>query len=301
MAIDTQNITDNNIESQITELYIATFNRAPDADGLNYWVEQYKNGMSLEDIAKSFFEQKETQNMYGDNDLDSFIESVYENVLDRKADSAGLEYWRGELEKGHISKDKFILAIINGAKEHENDHRHLLDKVDIGLTFVKEDLNDYEMSKTVISKFKELGDKDAIEESLHIFKENHKDKEHLDNDDIVSFDNLVHQKHNEHQKDIKTINLNTLTNRDIQENHLFYEKDFQEHQNHHPEDAEHQEHMKEHQEYMQEHQNHHSEYGEHHKHYEYGEHQNHHQEHDEVALAGVNDEYHPSDGDIAHL
>jgi len=197
-ATDTDTIDDtNDAEAQIAELYVATFDRAPDAAGLKYWVEQHKKGMSIEDIAKSFFDQPETKEKYDNADLDTFIESVYEHVLDRKADQAGLEYWKGELEKGHISKDKFIIAILNGAKEHQDDHKHLLDKVDVGLTFVKEGLNDPEMAKTVIAQFKELKDKDAVKEALHTFVESHKGEEKFDKDDLVSFENITHQKHEE--------------------------------------------------------------------------------------------------------
>ena len=198
----TETINDtNDAEAQIAELYVATFDRAPDAAGLQYWVEQHKKGMSIEDIAKSFFDQPETKEKYANADLETFIESVYEHVLDRKADQAGLEYWKGELEKGHISKDKFIIAILNGAKEHQDDHKHLLDKVDVGLTFVKEGLNDPEMAKTVIAQFKELKDKDAVKEALKTFVESHKGENKFDKDDLVSFENITHQKHQELMKE----------------------------------------------------------------------------------------------------
>ncbi len=42
----------------VTKLYIATFNRAPDASGLCYWLN---SGFSIEEIAESFFDQPETQ------------------------------------------------------------------------------------------------------------------------------------------------------------------------------------------------------------------------------------------------
>ena len=65
-------------EEKIAQLYIATFDRAPDDEGLAYWVEQYNNGISLDDIAKSFFDQKETEQMHGDLDNDEFVERIYE-------------------------------------------------------------------------------------------------------------------------------------------------------------------------------------------------------------------------------
>jgi len=113
---------DVDIKKEIAELYIATFNRVPDKAGIDYWTNRYKDGMKIEEIAKSFFDQPETKSLYGDNDLDKFINSVYENVLDRKADDSGFNYWKSELSNGNISKDKFIIAILNAAKEHSDDN-----------------------------------------------------------------------------------------------------------------------------------------------------------------------------------
>ena len=47
---------------QVAELYVATFNRAPDAEGLDYWVNA--SGLTIEGIAQSFFDQPETQAKY---------------------------------------------------------------------------------------------------------------------------------------------------------------------------------------------------------------------------------------------
>jgi len=46
----------------ITKLYVATFDRAPDKSGVDYWINS--SGLSLEDIATSFFEQQETKAKY---------------------------------------------------------------------------------------------------------------------------------------------------------------------------------------------------------------------------------------------
>ena len=105
-------------EEQITNLYIAVFDRAPDAAGLSYWVH---SGLTVEQIAQSFFEQPETQALYGDRSLEDFITAVYENVLGREPDEGGYRYWHDELESGRVGKDLFILAIVNAAMEHEAD------------------------------------------------------------------------------------------------------------------------------------------------------------------------------------
>lgn len=103
--------------ASLVQLYVASFNRAPDSVGLYYWGSRLSDGMSLQDIAQSFFVQPETIAAYPSTMLTrDFVTTVYNNVLSRAPDTGGLNYWVGELGNGHISKNSFLLAIINGAQ-----------------------------------------------------------------------------------------------------------------------------------------------------------------------------------------
>jgi hypothetical protein len=44
------------ILNSIEALYVAYVNRIRDADDLNYWITQYKSGMTLNQIGDSFFD-----------------------------------------------------------------------------------------------------------------------------------------------------------------------------------------------------------------------------------------------------
>jgi hypothetical protein len=113
--IKTASLSSTQIAS-LVELYIASFNRAPDSIGLNYWGSRLSDGMGLQDIAQSFFDQPETIVAYPSTmSTTAFVTKVYNNVLNRAPDTPGLNYWIGELGNGHISKNSFLLAIINGA------------------------------------------------------------------------------------------------------------------------------------------------------------------------------------------
>ena len=116
-------------QEEIIELYVATFGRAPDKAGLDYWLQEMKNNnWTMEKVATSFFDQDETKNQYPDSlSTDEFIDKIYLNILNRESDSAGKDYWRGELDSGKIPKQKFIIAIINGAKDKEGDDKRLLE------------------------------------------------------------------------------------------------------------------------------------------------------------------------------
>ncbi len=132
----------------VTKLYVATFDRAPDKAGLDYWVND--SNLSLEAIATSFFDQDETKTLYPDgyDDYD-FILAIYKNLFARDPDSEGGEYWQGELSKGAVSKSVFILAVVNGAKD--DDAKILANKTEVGLALAESDLNDTTIGKMVMS------------------------------------------------------------------------------------------------------------------------------------------------------
>jgi len=97
----------------IVKLYVATFDRAPDSAGLDYWAS---SGVSIENIARSFFDQPETKAKYPDGTTtQEFVSSVYRNLFRREADVAGADYWVNALDSGAVEKSTFILAVVNGA------------------------------------------------------------------------------------------------------------------------------------------------------------------------------------------
>lgn len=130
MATTTQNVT---------ELYIATFGRAPDATGLTYWVSNIDTaGWSLEMVAQSFFDQPETQILYPKSlSTSSLIDQVYLNVLNRSADLVGKDYWTTQIDTGLVSRNAFIIAVINGAKAGTSttDQALLANKTSTGIYF----------------------------------------------------------------------------------------------------------------------------------------------------------------------
>ncbi|SHH52393.1 DUF4214 domain-containing protein [Marivita hallyeonensis] len=152
----------------IIELYIAYFNRAPDAVGLNFWATAFANGVSLKEMAELFAPQPETVAAYppGTSTLD-FATVVYNNVLGRTPDAEGLAFWANALESGGVTRDSFILEVINGAKapippdvgpdfiaQQEADRIYLETKTDIGAYFaVHLGMSDTDHAKTVMDLF----------------------------------------------------------------------------------------------------------------------------------------------------
>jgi len=115
-------------EEEISKLYVATLNRMPDEEGLDYWIND--SGLTVSQIAKSFFEQPETEALYPPGySTDDFVDAVYANLFNREADINGKEYWVSELESGNIERNQFILAVIHGAQG--NDAKILEYKINI--------------------------------------------------------------------------------------------------------------------------------------------------------------------------
>lgn len=131
------------------ELYIAYFNRAPDAVGLHFWGTAFANGSTLEQMATLFIDQDEFVATYpgGTTNL-AFAQSVYSNVLGRTPDQAGIDFWVGLLDEGAVARDQFILEVLRGARadpkpelgqdfvdQQAADQAYLTTKVDIGAYF----------------------------------------------------------------------------------------------------------------------------------------------------------------------
>ncbi|MGC1504957.1 MAG: DUF4214 domain-containing protein [Sulfitobacter sp.] len=82
---------------QAYRLYQASFDRTPDAAGLEFWLQQLDSGvLSLSEVAERFLSSAEFAGAYGQNETlgdAQFIDLLYENVLDRSPDVAGYEFW----------------------------------------------------------------------------------------------------------------------------------------------------------------------------------------------------------------
>ena len=97
------------IEGSIARLYVAVFNRQPDAAGHAFWVEQAANGMNLVDMANFFVNSDEFANTYDELDNAAFIDLLYVNVLTRGGEAAGVEFWNGQLDSGAMSRAVVVL------------------------------------------------------------------------------------------------------------------------------------------------------------------------------------------------
>lgn len=117
----------------IAELYVAYFNRVPDAEGMNYWLTQFKNGSSIETIGKSFYSAAVSPVFSALTGYSTemtnidFVKVIYKNVLGRdEVDQGGLDYWSAALAKpegmlGAETRGTLINSILNAAHGFKGD------------------------------------------------------------------------------------------------------------------------------------------------------------------------------------
>ncbi len=113
----------------LVELYVAYFNRAPEAAGLSYWIDEVGKGKSLSQISKEFYAagiqySSVTGYSAGMSNTD-FIGTVYKNVLGRSGTTAPnaqeLAYWNQEISSGATTRESLISRMLSDARAFKND------------------------------------------------------------------------------------------------------------------------------------------------------------------------------------
>ena len=96
----------------LTQIYNASFKRLPDPDGLRYWIGNFSSGKDDERaVASSFLASAEFKERYGEDvSNESYVNTLYINVLGRDYDQAGYNYWLGNLNNGVETKYELLLG-----------------------------------------------------------------------------------------------------------------------------------------------------------------------------------------------
>jgi hypothetical protein len=150
----------------LIELYVAFFNRVPDADGMSYWIDQIKAGMTVDQLSASFYDAAvrftELTGYSASMSNDDFVRIIYKNVLGRSGATAppdaDVAYWSGELASGRSSKGNLVATMLNAAHTFAGNAEwgwvpQLLDnKVTVGSFFAIQQGLNYNSSEESISK-----------------------------------------------------------------------------------------------------------------------------------------------------
>ncbi len=111
----------------LEELYVAFFNRVPEADGLQFWIEQRQAGASIATIADAFYnsalQYSSLTGYTGSMSHSDFVHVIYRNVLGRSdgGDAQGVTFWSQALADGSQSRGSLVSAILQSAHTFKGD------------------------------------------------------------------------------------------------------------------------------------------------------------------------------------
>lgn len=101
-------------QASIGRLY-SILDRAPDIEGLKFWLSHGAAGETGAQIADGFVQSAEFSQRLPDGSNAAFVENLYHNVLDRGSDAGGLAYWVQSLDGG-TSRGQVAFNIANSAE-----------------------------------------------------------------------------------------------------------------------------------------------------------------------------------------
>ena len=111
---------------QIALLYEAALGREPDKGGLNFWVDVFENGQTIDQLSSAFLASNEFKQNFGNPaamSVQQFIDTMYLNVLDRIADAGGRSFWIDQVNHGASYSD--ILTYFSTSAENYDQADYL--------------------------------------------------------------------------------------------------------------------------------------------------------------------------------
>jgi hypothetical protein len=103
------------LAAQVYRLYEAALGRAPDPEGLANWTHALAAGQALASVAGGFVNSLEFQAEYGSLNNPGYIALLYQNVLGRPYDAAGLANWNAALDSGQ-SRAQVLIGFSESAE-----------------------------------------------------------------------------------------------------------------------------------------------------------------------------------------
>ena len=151
----------------VVELYVGFFNRVPDAEGLNFWLNQMNQGMTTAQVADSFYacalQYSSLTGYTSSMTNEDFVKVIYKNVLGRSSvDAEGLAYWSGALAQGTESRGSLLEAILGSAHTYQGDAQYgwvadlLTNKFEVGKLFAVDMGLTFNTSEASISRGMEI-------------------------------------------------------------------------------------------------------------------------------------------------
>ena len=103
----------NSTQLDLIKLYMASFNRAPEKGGFDYWSSQLASGKTFAQVVDTVFGLGVVKAIYPDSmPDDAFLTLIYINIFNKLPDDEGLGFWMKQLGTGR-SRSSLVLDMIN--------------------------------------------------------------------------------------------------------------------------------------------------------------------------------------------
>ena len=118
-------------QTVVQQLYVSYFGRPADPTGLTNFeaalaaanaptdiqslATAYSTNPAVAALIDSFGSSKESQTLYGTGNTTAFVTAIFNNVIGRQPQSAGLNFWVNAINSGSLSQGDAALAIMAGA------------------------------------------------------------------------------------------------------------------------------------------------------------------------------------------
>lgn len=103
----------------ITALYNGLFGRAPEYNGLHYWLDKMNQGQSFEEIATGFTQDSTYKAKVGSLSDEAFVKTLYNNVLGRDPVGNDVSYWTNQISA--LGRDKVAAMFVKNALTDDPD------------------------------------------------------------------------------------------------------------------------------------------------------------------------------------
>lgn len=114
-------VTSTETQASAVRMYEALLGRSADQAGTHYWLDNVAaNGGNVTSVASAFLASSEYQSKMGGASDATFVQSLYQNMLGRSADAAGLAYWESTLADG-ASRASVVVSIVGSAEAQQHD------------------------------------------------------------------------------------------------------------------------------------------------------------------------------------
>lgn len=100
---------------QVVEAYTTVLGRSPAAAEQSYWISAMQAGLDERGLWRAFLCSPEYSANYSSDS--AFVQSLYQNLLGRAADSSGLSYWTNRLAQG-MSRSQLVDGLMNTTERY---------------------------------------------------------------------------------------------------------------------------------------------------------------------------------------